>query len=294
MYTDREFFEIVRGQPARYVYFPILLTLGTGLLWPFASSAVHSYVYLGFWAWQAFHYGRQNVGLYSFVSIAQNMKPAPKPERIAIELGAVCGILATLRVLGAGVSPPYLHTALIRLYQLGGVGLVVVAAFGIALYARNLRHRNAIEAVFFFTLMLFFAPAYLSSDVNVAFFSYATAHGLQYIAFMSVVSVNSGPDTHPTAFRYRGAATLFLLTVIGGFIFIRTVNPGHAELIQGSTVIAQALRFAVGATLGLTMAHFVIDAGAWRLSQRPQRAYMTKRFGFVFNPRRSLTAAAGS
>ena len=65
-----EFFEIIRGQPARYVYFPILLTLGTGLLWPFASSAVHSYVYLGFWAWQAYHYGRQNVGLYSFVSIA--------------------------------------------------------------------------------------------------------------------------------------------------------------------------------------------------------------------------------
>ena len=32
----------------------------------------------------------------------------------------------------------------------------------------------------------------------------------------------------------------------------------------------------------LTMAHFVIDAGAWRLTKPSTRAYVKDRFGFVF------------
>ena len=40
--------------------------------------------------------------------------------------------------------------------------------------------------------------------------------------------------------------------------------------------------FIIGAVLGATMAHFVVDAGAWRLSQTLQRVYISKRFAFVF------------
>jgi hypothetical protein len=34
--------------------------------------------------------------------------------------------------------------------------------------------------------------------------------------------------------------------------------------------------------LGATMAHFVVDANAWRLSMERQREYIVKRFRFVF------------
>jgi hypothetical protein len=46
--------------------------------------------------------------------------------------------------------------------------------------------------------------------------------------------------------------------------------------------LMRGVDFLLGAILGATMAHFVIDAGAWRLSQSLQRSYIGKRFGFVF------------
>ena len=69
-YIDKDFSEIVSRHKARYIYFPILLTIVTGLLFAFAGTIVQVYILLFFWAWQAFHYGRQNTGIYSFVSIA--------------------------------------------------------------------------------------------------------------------------------------------------------------------------------------------------------------------------------
>ena len=30
------------------------------------------------------------------------------------------------------------------------------------------------------------------------------------------------------------------------------------------------------------MSHFVIDASAWKLRLRPQRAYMSRKFSFLF------------
>jgi len=38
----------------------------------------------------------------------------------------------------------------------------------------------------------------------------------------------------------------------------------------------------VGIGVGITIAHFVIDAGAWRLSQLSTKDYVAKRFAFLF------------
>ena len=49
-------------------------------------------------------------------------------------------------------------------------------------------------------------------------------------------------------------------------------------------MLKTSLDFALGMSLGCTLAHFVIDAGAWRLRQPSVRAYLTRRFGFLFDP----------
>ena len=83
-YIDKDFSHIVRKHKARYIYFPVLLTISTGLLFAFATLTVQGFILLIFWGWQAFHYGRQNTGIYSFVSIATRGAPADKYERIMI------------------------------------------------------------------------------------------------------------------------------------------------------------------------------------------------------------------
>jgi hypothetical protein len=282
-YTDKEFAGIVRSKPARYIYFPLLLTIATGLLVAFSNTTTQAFVFLTFWGWQAFHYGRQNVGVYAFVSIAEKGKPASKLEKLAIDAGTICGILGTFKILGFNVSPGYLHGLLELLYQFGKFGLIGVGAFALLVYVKGFKETTLLKTVFFFTLTFFFLPIWLSDNINVTFLSYAIAHGLQYITFMSVVSMNSRPDAEASSFPYRSVGKFLLFLLLVGFIFYRSEDLRAMEMIRSSTVLLRSVDFLVGAILGATMAHFVIDAGAWRLSKVAQRAYMSKRFGFLLN-----------
>lgn len=279
-YTDTEFSEIVRNHRARYIFLPLALMLVTGLLVAFADPATLALVFLTFWGWQAFHYGRQNVGVYAFVSLAEKQKPASRLEKIAIDAGTICGILGTFKILGLSIAPAYLVGPLDLFYKAGMAGMILVAAFSVFVYLRNFKETTLLKSIFFFTLVFFFLPIWLSNNINVTFFSYAIAHGLQYITFMSVVSINSRPEGAP-AFPYRSVGKFLLFLLLVGFIFYRAEDLKAFEAVRSSSVLLHSVNFLVGAILGATMAHFVIDAGAWRLSRVAQRAYMSRRFGFL-------------
>lgn len=279
-YIDKDFSEIVRNHKARYIYFPILLTIVTGLLFAFANTIIQAYTLLMFWAWQAFHYGRQNTGIYSFVSIATRGAPADKYERIMIELGTYCGIIGTFKILGMAVAPNYLHGSFDLLYRAGSMIFIAILLASIVVYVRNFRQTTPLLTIFYFTLVCFFLPVFLSTDMNVAFYSYAIAHGVQYILFMTVVSLNFDPQGESKRFKIASAVKLIAITVLVGLLFYRAID--LKGVFTANTSVLRVVDFLLGAILGATMAHFVIDAGAWRLSQSLQRAYIGKRFGFVF------------
>ncbi len=283
-YTDSEFSGIVRSHRARYIYFPLALMLVTGVLVAFADATTLALVFLTFWGWQAFHYGRQNIGVYAFVSIAEKQKPASRLEKIAIDAGTICGILGTFKILGLNIAPAYLHGPLDLFYKAGLVGMILVAVFSLLVYFRNFKETTLLKSIFFFTLVFFFLPIWLSNNINVTFFSYAIAHGLQYLTFMSVVSINSKPDG-ASAFPYRSVGKFLLFLLLVGFFFYRAEDLKAFETVRSSSVLLHSVNFLVGAILGATMAHFVIDAGAWRLSRVAQRAYMSRRFGFLLKSR---------
>lgn len=281
-YIDKDFSEIVSRHKARYIYFPILLTITTGLLFAFANTIIQAYILLIFWAWQAFHYGRQNTGIYSFVSIATRGAPPDKYERTMIELGTYCGIIGTFKILGMAVAPNYLHGFFDLLYRVGTVIFVAILLASIVIYVRNFKRTTPLLTIFYFTLVCFFLPVFLSTDMNVAFYSYAIAHGVQYIVFMTVVSLNFDPQESTRRFKIASAVKLIIITVLAGFLFYRAIDLKGLEFITANAGFMRLVDFLLGAILGATMAHFVIDAGAWRLSQSLQRTYIGKRFGFVF------------
>ncbi len=281
-YLDKDFSEIIRKHKARYIYFPIILTVTTGLAFAFAGTIVQAYVLLIFWAWQAFHYGRQNVGIYSFVSIATRGTPSDKYERIVIELGTWCGIIGTFKILGSAVAPNYLQGPFDIMYRFGGFAFVVILVASVVVYVRNLKRTTPLLTIFYFTLVCFFLPVFLSTDMNVAFYSYAIAHGLQYILFMTLVSVNFDPHGVTQRFQFGNAVKLIIITVLIGFLFYRAIDLKTVEYFVLNATLLRIVDFLLGAILGATMAHFVIDAGAWRLSKSLQRMYIGKRFAFVF------------
>jgi len=281
-YVDKDFSEIINRNKRRYVYIPLALTVATGLVFALGGTAVQAYVLLIYWSWQAFHYGRQNTGIYSFASIATRGTKADRTEKIIIDLGTWCGIIGTFKILGLGVAPAYLHAPIDTVYRFGTFAFGAVLLASIAVYIKNFKRTTPLLSAFYFTLVLFFLPVFISTNIAVAFFSYAMAHGLQYILFMTVVSLNPAPESVPQRMPVANAAKLIGIMLVLGFVFYRAGDLKTIQFVASSDTLSKIVDFIFGAVLGATMAHFVIDAGAWRLSKPLQRMYMGKRFDFVF------------
>jgi hypothetical protein len=280
-YTDKDFFGIIKSHRVRYIYVPLLLTVTTGLLFALLNQIGQAFLLLTYWAWQAFHYGRQNIGVYAFASIAQTGKAPQKSEKLAIDLGTILGIMGTFKILGATTARTFLQGSFEWLYQIGTFAFIALFVFSLAVYLRFFRTTTALKTLFFFTSVFFFLPVFISTDLNVAFLSYAMAHGLQYLIFMSVVSANSGHD-QARAISYRSVLTLGILILVVGFAFWRVADLREFDVVKNHSAFTFAADFLFGAVLGATMSHFVIDASAWKLSLAAQRAYISKRFGFIF------------
>src|SRR5258708_1749822 len=246
-YTDKGFLHLVRENKPRYVYLPLLLIVGTGLVFLLAGTLIQTYVLFFYWAWQAFHYGRQNVGVYAFVSISETAKSAPKPERLCLEAATYCGMLGTLKVLGMGIAPIYLRGVFDFLFQAGFYLFLVLLAFSLFIYLKNLGAATATRTLFLLTLILFFFPMYLSTNPNVTFFSYAISHGMQYLVFMTVVSANS--DRSALRKRLNTVLKFAPCVLLVGFAFMYWARLKEFDLVRGSGILLKLLDFLAGCLL---------------------------------------------
>jgi hypothetical protein len=105
---------------------------------------------------------------------------------------------------------------------------------------------------------------------------------------MGIVSFAAEPQERARAARYQNALKLLGLMIVLGLLFYNADTLRGLELVKNNVLLVRCFDFLFGAVLGATMAHFVIDAGAWRLSKLPQREYMTRSFGFILAARGAL------
>ena len=281
-YTDKDFSGIINNHRLRYVVVPIFLIIVTGLLFSLLNPAGQAFLLLAYWAWQAFHYGRQNIGVYSFASIAETATSPHRAEKLAIDFGTVLGILGTFKILGMAVAPAYLYVSFDFLYKIGSLAFAAVLIFSLVVYVKYFRHTTTLKTVFFFTSVFFFYPVFISTNMNVAFLSYAIAHGLQYLVFMTVVSANSAAEDRPRRPPYGNILKLVIFSAVLGFLFWRVGDLRQIDIVKSNRFYAATADFLFGAVLGATMSHFVVDASAWKLSLAQQRAYISRRFDFLF------------
>lgn len=286
LYLDKEFLRLVRAEPGRYIYLPIAFILASGTIFTFASPASQLGAYVLFWGWQTYHYGRQNVGVYSFASIARGWRPHPL-ERRALQLTVACAICGTFKItsqfLDRDAAPGVLHAIFDTLYRLGALGFVGVVVFSLYAFFKRGNEISVGKAVCFFTLVLFFGPMFLSHNVDVAFFSYAIAHGTQYLVFMAALSFGLGArDGRRGVSSAMIAVAAFMLVI--GIVGASATQLKSLAVVTTTPAAPALLDFLAGISLGLTVSHFVIDAGAWRLSRPSVRQYVTRRFAFLFEP----------
>jgi hypothetical protein len=265
-YTDAEMRPHFRAHPWRYLIVPVALIAGSALAFEFVPAPLRGWLLLGFLSWQLWHYQKQNVGLLSFVAAGTGSGPLSVWERRTLMLSAVAAILGFFSLNPIGL--PGLSTEFAWAHRLGGlVYLLSPIALAITLVKVPALRRSPLRLCFLIIGAAFFLPTYLFDNATSATLGYAIAHGLQYLVFMGVVALKRRPLVSLAVMAAIGAAGAVLLNA--------GIMAPDAGLPWGNALY--------GAFVGTVMAHFVLDAGIWRLREPFQRKYVRERFAFVFS-----------
>ncbi len=115
--------------------------------------------------------------------------------------------------------------------------------------------------------LLFPLPIFVFTSPYAAVAGMTMAHGFQYLLLVGLVATGSAPRE-----RWRRVSALCTLAVVGGVI-LNLLSHLHGDGLP--------FRLLFGVYLGLLAAHFVVDAGIWRLREPFVRAFLSQRIGYL-------------
>jgi hypothetical protein len=75
------------------------------------------------------------------------------------------------------------------------------------------------------------------------------------------------------------AVIFFAIVLFGGAII--TIRGEFGDLANSVFAVPWLGRFVTGSMFGLVIAHFIVDAHAWRLREAPQRDFVMSRMPFL-------------
>ncbi|MEM9173792.1 MAG: hypothetical protein AAGC67_01040 [Myxococcota bacterium] len=266
VYVDRSVREVMRPMPLRFVVVPVVsiaATLGAvfwGASAPPSDAAVAG-MYILHLGWLHYHYQRQNYGIIAFSAAASGTRVPRRLDRVLL-LPALAGCLAVMPVFLEGAFAdvtfwrplaPWFRPASSAAFLLGVAGLAALVLREPAPF-RNPRTAGFVAAAF-----AFFLPAVVLEHTDYAFWSYALAHGFQYLFMVFVLA--RGRER-----RLLHGAWYLVCALLGGFALHR---------LAGNNAL-----FAAG--ILLTWVHFVLDARLWKMSEAGPRRLLRERFDFVF------------
>jgi hypothetical protein len=270
-YTLRDIRSHAASRPWRFRRAPVALVLAGAAAAALLPGPVVTWLLLPFFGWQFLHFQKQNLGLAALAASSggtPGLRPAERRALVASGAAGIFALLARPALLQLPVNP-----RLGLLFPLSALafGLAVVA--GLALLARRqATDRPAGFCVAYLMALLFSLPVFVFASPYAAVGGMTIAHGLQYLLLAGLVAAG---DPRPTSRTLRLAA-LGNIAVVGGAVLEATSHL-HGAVPAG--------RLLFGAYLGAVMAHFVIDAGLWRLRDPFPRAFLSERVPYLVLPR---------
>ncbi|MCP4194825.1 MAG: hypothetical protein GY768_29840 [Planctomycetaceae bacterium] len=267
VYADKEIRQVIRPMKVRFYVLPLVALTATGvaLIWGSSFRVTQGLIAVLFiihLLWLHFHYQKQNYGLVAFVAAGTGSR-VPKNLSPILLLPALAGCLA---IMSPFVGDATENESLMAPYEAGlGTAARAIYLVGAAVVVGVIYKHRAIFSIPRIGVMtaaafLFFLPAITLKDSDFAFWSYALAHGFQYL--LMVFMVAGGATFSPLII---GA---FLVSVAGGGYLLHSLVGNQALFICG---------------ILLTWIHFVLDAKLWRMSEPEIRQLLRQRFGFLFS-----------
>lgn len=273
----------VRGYASRHklrcVWIPVGLIGVTAVAAAFITPAAFQWLLLPYFSWQFYHYQKQNIGMAALAAASGRITPLSRPERHSLVLAGIATIGALAgdpRLVGLriGLDAPWLRLVALAVFA------VAVGAGLLALASRPPAARPAGFTAVYLTSLLFGLPAFVFASPYAAVGGMTVAHGLQYLLLISLIASGGGVPTARTANGARQARSsrLIRLALLANIALLGGVLLSTASHLHNSS---QAGRLIFGAYLGVVMAHFVIDAGIWRMRDPLARKFVTESVPFL-------------
>jgi hypothetical protein len=266
-YTVPQVRTYMRQHLARYLWVPLALIAGAAALASLLAPAAMEWGLLLYFAWQFFHYQKQNLGMAALAGSVHRLEPLARGERRALRAAGMAGVIGLLS-----------HPGLLQLTVRPGLGFVfpvamiafvaAVSCGALRLARRPAPQRPAGFCAVYLTSLGFSLPVFAFSSPYAAVAGLTIAHGLQYLLLVGLVA---GGDGHGRQ-RVIRLAALSNIALIGGAILAVTSHLHNAQ---------PEMRIFYGAYLGAVMAHFVVDAGLWRLRDRFPREFLASRVPYL-------------
>lgn len=233
--------------------------------------------------YQTWHFGAQNIGVSSFISLSERGRSLAANEKLAIKLGAVAGMLGVLKIMAPthqiGEAYMPLNSTAVQViglfYEFGLFAAIPATALGLYLAVKALQQRHHLSALSIILSVTFLFPMYITQNYIVGFVSFTAAHGLQYLVFLFAHSFNQRKSSYRPRTSLRiivGLLVLLLSMLIGNFVWQDMRDFGAVDW----PTIGLAL------ILSLSLVHFWMDQFLWRMSDKDRANWIKSRFDFIF------------
>jgi hypothetical protein len=275
LYTLGDVRSYAASRSLRFCWVPAALVLSGALAAALLSPASFTWLLLPFFGWQFFHFAKQNLGMVALAASSVGVPSLRRAERrtlLAAGAAGIGGLVAHPALLQLRVDP-----RLGVLFPVAALVFATAVVAGVALLVRRpATQRPPGFSVMYLMALLFSLPVFVFGSPYAAVGGMTVAHGMQYLLLVGLVAAGSGA-------RLVRLAVLCNVALLGGIAL------EQASHLHGA---APAERLLFGAYLGAVMAHFVIDAGLWRLRDPFPRAFLARRVPYLV-PGQISTAGEG-
>jgi hypothetical protein len=260
----------MRARMARYVWWPLALITGACAIALLVPRAVLYWLLVPYFGWQFFHFQKQNLGIAALAAMATRVRPLRRAERrslVAAGLAGIAGLAARPSLLQLPVRP-----LLAAAFPVAAAAFGLSVAIGVGCLARRRPgERPAGFAAAYLTSLAFCLPVFVFRSPYAAVAGLTIAHGLQYLLLMTMVAAGGGGGTRRLA-RLACLAALCNVALLGG---------AFLSVASDQLTAPSAGRALFGLFLGAVMAHFVVDAGLWRMRDEFPRTFLVSRLPFL-------------
>jgi hypothetical protein len=270
-YTVPEVRAYMRSRPARYIWWPLALITGAGAIAVLVPAAALNWLLLPYFGWQFFHYQKQNLGVAALAAVATHVGPLRAGERRALTgagLAAAAALMSRPSLLQLPIRPVLPPGVPLLLFPVAAVAFAASVGVGVYFLARRAVRPPGFCAAYL-TSLVFGLPVFVFTSPYAAVAGLTIGHGLQYLLLMGMVAAGGAGSG-------RGEGRILQLAVLCNVALL-----GGALLSVASDQAAAGRPVLFGVFLGAVMAHFVIDAGLWRLRDEFPRGFLASRLPYL-------------